>query len=168
MKKGTLQYCRKYVFYCSGFHRIIAMQRFMLKYLRKKKTNRQTDLNKCRRQRTLCSPRHAWARYYGPVGINFRNIPCRKTNLCASRRPLHTAKWHWRLPSESQLDSKLFSGADWGDISVYIMRVAMDGKQDLRLFLRSIRYVISCICKPDFGEWYCLISILRIRSHMQS
>ena len=47
-----------------------------------------------------------------------------------------------------QLEVKLLRGFDGGDISVYNMRVAMDGKQDLRLFLRSIRYVITCI----FGD----------------
>jgi hypothetical protein len=47
-----------------------------------------------------------------------------------------------------QLEVKLLRGFDGGDISVYNMRVAMDGKQDLRLFLRSIRHVITCI----FGD----------------
>jgi hypothetical protein len=47
-----------------------------------------------------------------------------------------------------KLEVKLLKGFDGGDISVFNMHVAMDGKQDLRLFLRSIKYVVTCI----FGD----------------
>ena len=47
-----------------------------------------------------------------------------------------------------KLEATLLKGFDGGDISVYNMRVAMDGKQDLRLFIRSIKYVVACI----FGD----------------
>jgi len=48
----------------------------------------------------------------------------------------------------SKLERKLLKGFDGGDVSVYDMRVEMDGKQDLRLFLRCVRYVVGCI----FGD----------------
>jgi hypothetical protein len=37
---------------------------------------------------------------------------------------------------------------DGGDVSVFDMHEEMDGKQDVRLFLRSIQYVVGCI----FGD----------------
>jgi len=47
-----------------------------------------------------------------------------------------------------KLERKLLKGFDGGDISVYDMRVEMDGKQDVRLFLRCVRYVVGSI----FGD----------------
>ena len=98
-----------------------------------KKTNCQTDFNKLQATAEYYPlSRHAWARYYRCVGIDFRKIPCRETSRCASRRPLlvHAAKWHFCLPSESQLNSKLFSGAD---------------RRAQEYVCPSMRSVISCI-----------------------
>jgi len=48
----------------------------------------------------------------------------------------------------SKLERKLLKGFDGGDISEYDMRIEMDGNQDVRLFLRCVRYVVGCI----FGD----------------
>ena len=47
-----------------------------------------------------------------------------------------------------RLEKKLLKGFDGGDVSVFDMHEEMDGKQDVRLFLRSIQYVVGCI----FGD----------------
>jgi hypothetical protein len=47
-----------------------------------------------------------------------------------------------------KLEKKLLKGFDGGDVSIFNMHAEMDGKQDVRMFLRCIRYVVGCI----FGD----------------